>query len=120
MAELPLPPGPITNGEFIPRPPSRHDVDVLHSLRRATDEAARHAGLDRRAFLRTAGGVAASLAVYNLAACSSKPSASAPTTSTTTTAPGGSFSVPPAADLPACEAALSSQGEFIFDVHTHH
>lgn len=85
-----------------------------------TDEAAKRAGVGRRAFLRTAGGVAASLAVYNLAACSSKRSAQPASTTTTTAAPGGSFSVPPAEDLPACAEALSSQAEFIFDVHTHH
>ena len=117
---MPLPPGPITNGEFVPRPPSRHDEDVLHEMLARTDDAARRAGVDRRAFLRSAGGVAAALAVYNLAACSSKRSAQPATTTTTTTAPGGSFSVPPPEDLPACAQALTSQGEFIFDMHTHH
>jgi hypothetical protein len=87
------------------------------------DDAAKRAGVDRRAFLRGAGGVAAALAVYNLAACSSKRSAqpAVTTTSTTTTsAPGGSFSTPPPEDIPACVEALANQGEFIFDVHTHH
>lgn len=122
-SELPLPPGPITNGEFVPRPPNRHDANVLREMLAVTDEAARHAGVDRRTFLRSAGGVAAALAVYNLAACSSKKSTqSASTTSTTTTsAPGGSFSsVPPPADIQACAEALETQGEFIFDMHTHH
>jgi hypothetical protein len=77
--------------------------------------------MDRRAFLRGAGGVAAALAVYNLAACSAHGSSASPTTTaTSTTAPGGSFSVPPAPDVPACEQALATQGEFIFDMHTHH
>ncbi|HEV3226466.1 MAG TPA: amidohydrolase family protein [Acidimicrobiales bacterium] len=118
--ELPLPPGPITNGEFVPAPPSRHDVDVLREMRARADEAAARAGLDRRAFLRGAGGVAAALATYNLAACSSGGRAQSATSSATTaSAPGGSFSVPPPEDLPACAEALSGR-EFIFDVHTHH
>jgi len=90
-------------------------------MRTVTDTAARRAGFDRRAFLRGAGGVAAALTVYNLAACSKGGSRSAATsTSTTTTTSGGSFTVPPPEDVPACEKALAGQGEFIFDVHTHH
>jgi predicted TIM-barrel fold metal-dependent hydrolase len=84
-----------------------------------SDEAAKRAGVDRRVFLRGAGGVAAALAVYNLAACSSKGRAQ-PAAATTTSAPGGSFSVPPAEDVPACAQALGGEGEFIFDMHTHH
>ena len=118
--ELPLPPGPITNGEFVPAPPSRHDAEVLREMLARSDAAARRSGVDRRMFLRGAGGVAAALAVYNLAACSSKRSAQPATTVTTTSAPGGSFSVPPPEDIPACVEALANQGEFIFDVHTHH
>src|SRR5258707_861053 len=76
-------------------------------------------GVDRRAFLRSAGGVAAALATYNLVACSSKGGPSAAST-TTTSAPGGSFSSPAPEDIPACEQALGGNGEFIFDVHTHH
>src|SRR5438105_741683 len=89
-SELPLPPGPITNGEFVPRPPSAHDVDIFREMRAQTEDAAKRAGVDRRVFLRGAGGVAAALAVYNLAACSSKraPQSGAGTT-TTTSAPGG-------------------------------
>src|SRR5690349_20605684 len=83
------------------------------------DDAVRRASVDRRTFLRSAGGVAVALAAYNLAACSSKGSPHA-ASSTTTAPPGGSFSVPPPEDVPACEEALASQGEFIFDVHSHH
>ncbi len=74
--------------------------------------------MDRRAFLHTAGGVAAALAVINLGACSGgraarrKKAATAPTTS--------AFTVPEPRDVEACEQALGSQGEFVFDVHTHH
>jgi len=120
LQPLPLPPGPITNGEFVPRPPSARDVRIHAEMCDTVDRAARRAGVDRRTFLRGAGGVAAALATYNLAACSSKRAPSAATSTTTTSAPGGSFSSPAPDDVAACDAALQSQGEFIFDVHTHH
>lgn len=81
------------------------------------EQAAVRAGIDRRAFLHTAGGVAAALSVLNLAACSGGSSARA---KRTTTSRGGHFVVPPPEDVPACQEALASQGEFVFDVHTHH
>ena len=86
--------------------------------------------MDRRDFLQTAGGVAAVLAVTNLAACSSSRrldgSGSATTrspsstSSTTTSRPGGSFTVPPTPEVEACEQALGGNGQFVVDVHTHH
>ena len=36
------------------------------------------------------------------------------------TTPGGSYRTPPPEQLPECQAALGSRGEFIVDVHTHH
>jgi hypothetical protein len=92
-------------------------------MRAEIDGAAKAAAVDRRSFLHGAGAVAASLAVFNLAACSRAKTGRAATpaaSSSTSSSPGGSFVVPPPQDLPACERALSSQGEFIFDVHTHH
>ncbi len=92
--------------------------------------------MDRRQFLRSSGAVAASLATFELAACAGgsrrRPTAptttapattGAPTTSdatTTTGRPGGTFVTPAPEDVAACEHALGAQGEFIFDVHTHH
>ncbi len=115
MAPLPLPPGRVSNGEFVPGRATQHDDDLLKEIRWAVDAASRAAGMDRRRFLQSAGGVAASLAAFNLAACSrahTRPAAGAP---------GGSFAVPPTIkDVPACEHALGGQGEFIVDVHTHH
>src|SRR5205823_4709714 len=96
-----------------------HDARVLAEMVETGDRAARRAGVDRRAFLRSAGGVAAALATYNLVACSTKGGPSA-ASSTTRSAPGGSFSAPAPEDIPACEQALGGNGEFIFDVHTHH
>jgi uncharacterized protein len=130
-ARLPLGVLPATNGEYVPDPPTRHDLDVESAALLHADDAAQRAGLDRRSFLRTAGGVAAVLATIDLAACagSSKRAAPSPGSSvrststsgsTSTSRPGGSFTVPPAHDVEACEHALAGNGEFVVDVHTHH
>ncbi len=39
---------------------------------------------------------------------------------TTTAGPGGTYRTPTTEDAAACDAVLGNQGEFIFDVHTHH
>src|SRR6185503_7286195 len=107
-----------------PDPPSQHDRDVERAALALADEAAHKAGMDRRRFLQTAGGVAAVLATIDLAACSSSsPRAAPPTGSTartTTSRPGGSYTVPPTTDVVACEQALGGNGQFVVDVHTHH
>ena len=118
---LPLVPGSLSNGEYVPPPPTAHQRALRAEALRGAEEAARLAGIDRRRFLQSAGGVAAVLAAYNLGACSrggGTPRA-ASTTTTSSGAPGGTFDVPPAADVAACEAALAGT-EFVFDVHTHH
>ena len=132
LAPLALPPGPVSNGEFVPAPASERDRAIERAMRLLVDEAAQKSGLDRRRFLHTAGGVAASLAAFNLAACSTRsrsPSAGlrpapgtsgAPGETTTSAQPGGSFIVPSPNDTVACAHALGGNGEFIFDVHTHH
>lgn len=82
------------------------------------ETAARRADMDRRRFLQSSAGVAASLAVFN--ACSSgdtSPSSGRPSTSTTES--GGYFEAPVPEDVVACEDELAGE-EFIFDVHTHH
>src|SRR5947207_11942910 len=68
---LPLGVLPATNGEYVPDGPTRRDLDVASSALGYADDNARYAGMDRRRFLRTAGGVAAVLATIDLAACSS-------------------------------------------------
>jgi uncharacterized protein len=124
---LPLGVTPATNGEYVPAPPSRRDLEVERAALACADDAARALGMDRRRFLQTAGGVAAVLATIDLAACAS-PSrrASPPPSSSTTRGPsttsagaGGSYRVPPAHEVAACEHALSGD-EFVVDVHTHH
>jgi len=128
---LPLPAGPVSNGEFIPAAPTARDGAVDRGARDAIDAAARRAGVDRRTFLSGTGAIAASLAMFEAAACSpgrprpSRPSP--PTTGTrsgaalvTTPGPGGTFAPPAPEDAAACQDALGDQGELIFDVHTHH
>ena len=109
---LPLAPGPVSNGEFVPAAASVRDRDLLRAMRGAVDEAARRTGLDRRQFLQSAGGIAAGLGVFNLAACGGSAG--------TGRGAGGRFRVPPSTDIAACEHALASPSGFVFDVHTHH
>jgi predicted TIM-barrel fold metal-dependent hydrolase len=113
--DLPIPPGPVSNGEFLPREPNRRDHDLYQATLSVAEQSARHAGMDRRRFLQTAGGVAATLAVFNLAACSSGANHAARGRS-----PGGTFRVPAPSDVAACEHALATPDGFVFDVHTHH
>lgn len=123
---LPLVPGPLSNGEFLPHRPSAHDRQVRRLVLEQAAGAADRAGMDRRRFLQTSAGVAATLAAYNLAACSSEETAKAArstltsSTTVTTKGPGGTYTVPEPEDVEACDLALGDQGEFIFDVHTHH
>ena len=132
---LPLPPGPVGNGEFVPAAPTALVETTLRLIHDEVDTAAALAGMDRRRFLLSAGGVAASLAAFNLASCSTghtrssagagaptapRTSPSAPPSAPPPTTSGGTFTVPPPADVAACEHALGGTGEFIFDVHTHH
>jgi hypothetical protein len=125
---LPFRPGTVSNGEFLPPPPSARDLEVARRIVAGADAAARRTGVDRRRFLQGASGMALTLAVLNTAACGgSDPPArrsqgSSPQTTgprPTTTAPAGSFVVPDPEDAAACAAALAGD-ELIFDVHTHH
>jgi hypothetical protein len=125
---LPFLPAEVSNGEFVPRPPTAHDRAVIReTLARAADAADR-GGMDRRRFLQSAGGMAAMLGTINLAACASGAgdrrtvgrSTSTSASEGTTGVPGGTYEVPEAEDAAACDEALGGRGEFIFDVHTHH
>ena len=121
---LPLRPGPASNGEFVPAARSARDIVVERAALARVAEAADGVGVDRRRFLQTSGAVAAVLATYNLAACSAGSGDAAAPSSSTSRAPattaGGSFQVPEPEDVEACDRALGTQGEFVFDVHTHH
>jgi len=135
---MPLPFWPIelSNGEFIPRNPRTHELAAIDEIRRRADRVASRTGLDRRRFLGRAGGMVVVLGVLNGCASSgesgppsptstSSSSSSSTTSTTASTLPpsttGGEFEVPAEPeDEEACESILGDQGEFIFDVHTHH
>src|SRR5262245_5721483 len=112
---LPLLPGEVGNGEFLPAPPTARDRAMAVAIVEGADAAARRLGRSRRSFLQSAGGVALSLAVFQ--ACSSDAARTARRTTSTT---GGRFAVPDPLDAEACESVLGSAGELIVDVHTHH
>ncbi len=113
---LPLIPGEVSNGEFVPRPPTPRDARVSAEILAEADRIARRTGRTRRSFLQSAGGVALTLGVLN--ACSGSGSERAARSTTTST--GGRFVVPDPEDEAACAAALGGTGELIVDVHTHH
>ncbi len=115
--QLPLPAGPVSNGEFVPGAERARDRAVNRLIQESIDGASRRVGLDRRRFLQGAGAVAASLAVFELAGCASPPASHPQAGSTRGT--GGRFRVPPPEDTAACQQALTGS-EFILDVHTHH
>ncbi len=143
---LPFRPGEVSNGEFVPAAATARDREIVRATLRRAEQAADRLGMDRRRFLQTTGGMAAMLAAVNLSACAASSSSgsasstssnapgsgggggyggtSAPvpgsTSATTGPVPGGTFEVPAPEDTAACDAALGPQGEFIFDVHTHH
>src|SRR5688572_12990614 len=54
---LPLVPGSLSNGEYVPPPPTRHQRALREEALRGAEDAARLAGVDRRRFLQSAGGV---------------------------------------------------------------
>lgn len=130
-APLPFRPGPVSNGEFVPREPTGRDREAARLIVARADAAARRTGLDRRRFLQSASGMAVTLGVLNLVGCGgdddprSAPSTTTPSSTTrppatsTSTAPAGSYAEPDPEDVEACEEVLGGD-EFIFDVHTHH
>jgi uncharacterized protein len=116
---LPFTVGPVSNGEFLPAAASRGDVRLARAAIERASAAADALNLDRRAFLQTAGGMAALLGVINVAACDAANSR-AVGSGRASARPGGSYRVPAPESLPECTSALGGHGEFIFDVHTHH
>lgn len=118
---LPLSSAPVSNGEFIPDPPTPIDAEIEKATLDLVDAAARRRNVDRREFLQTAGGVVAALTVLNACSGGSKSGRSPERRGTSTVSPSsGGFTVPPTENVEACARELGNQGEFIFDVHTHH
>jgi predicted TIM-barrel fold metal-dependent hydrolase len=115
---LPVVPGPVSNGEFLPAAVGPADVRLARAVLDRAARAADALAMDRRLFLQTAGGMAALLSTINLAACTSQARSQA--SGKPSGKPGGSYRTPPPEQLPECRAALGNRGEFIVDVHTHH
>jgi hypothetical protein len=113
---LPLVPGEVSNGEFVPRSPTPRDRFIAREVLSRADDISRRTGVSRRGFLQSAGGMALTLGVLN--ACSGGGDDARRAGPTTTS--GGRFEVPDPHDAPACAAALGGSGELIVDVHTHH
>jgi uncharacterized protein len=121
-APLPLRPGPVSNGEFVPAAATETDAWIARETLNQAETIADRLGMDRRRFLQSAGGMAALLTALNVAACSSaarRAKAAGGGPLAPSSSPGGSFATPSPSDIEACEHALGG-GEFIFDVHTHH
>ncbi len=63
-APLPLQPGPVSNGEFVPAPASETDAWIARETLKQAETIANRLGMDRRRFLQSAGGVAALLTTF--------------------------------------------------------
>jgi uncharacterized protein len=116
---LPLPCGPVSNGEFVPGGATSRERSVDDLVRSTIAQSARELAIDRRRFLQTSGAVAASLAAFGLAGCSAS-TGSVRSSGPRPRGPGGTYRTPNPTDAAACAEVLASNGEFIFDVHTHH
>jgi len=101
-ASLPLPAGPVSNGEFVPAASGARARATNVLVRSVVDDAARRLGVDRRRFLQSAGAIAASLAAFELSGCSGAVS-STRTPHTARGGQGGTFTTPSPLDTAACQ-----------------
>lgn len=106
----------MSNGEYVPPAATPRDRAMEAAVLARVEVAARRSGIDRRRFLQSSAGIAASLLVFN--GCSDS-SSSAGSSTTAARSSGGSFDAPEPEDVVECDRALGGD-EFIFDVHTHH
>jgi predicted TIM-barrel fold metal-dependent hydrolase len=111
---LPFTPGQASNGEFVPRAPTRQHLAAGALALEMGEQIAHAQGVDRRRFLMGMGGIAVTLTAINLVGCDSKDKKTLPPGVTA----GATYEVPPDGDPSAC-AELTGD-EFIFDVQTHH
>ena len=104
---LPIKIDSASNGEYMPRPLQPLEQAANAEAQRCVGEAARKAGLQRRAFLKTCAGSAATLLAFNAVYARAGVS-------------GGAFDIPAEAafDAELAQAALGGD-EFIFDIQTH-
>ena len=117
---LPVAPGELSNGEFVPRPASATDRRVAQAMYDRSAAAAERSGVDRRRFLQGAGGLAASLSVLNACSSGSGRAGSTTTTGPTVAPTTSGYVVPPPEEAAECERRLGDRGELIVDIHTHH
>jgi predicted TIM-barrel fold metal-dependent hydrolase len=98
---LPIPTQVVSNEEFYPLPQTAEQKAVEHHLLEMAGRNARRLGVDRRAFLRTACGMATAFAAMNKVF-------------------GDFFTVHAAETLEPQAAQEAKADYFIFDVQTHH
>jgi hypothetical protein len=105
--------GSASNGEYAPRAPSALVSEAARRVAAQADHHARRDGIDRRAFLRSSMGAAATL--FALAACSEEERGAGDP-------PAGTFDLPPEATTEtsaAAEILAPFEGEVVVDVQTH-
>ncbi len=61
----PIPTQMVSNGEYMPAPQTKKQKQVEERIKELSEHASRRLGMDRRRFLRTTGGMAASLLAMN-------------------------------------------------------
>lgn len=121
---LPIKLGPVSNGEFLPRPATPLVRETVRRTQQEAERVSARLGMSRRRFLSTLSGSALTLAT--LSACSSEQNAASTTSAAPTsggpptTGPGGTFSIPETAITePEAAAEVLAGEEFVFDVQGH-
>ncbi len=116
---LPLPAGPVSNGEFVPASPDSRALATNELIRSVVDDTAKRLGSTAAAFCRAPG------PWPHRWRHSSWPGArdlrlQHDHRRTTNRGRGGTYLTPSPLDTAGCQQALMSKGEFIVDAHTHH
>lgn len=104
--------GSASNGEYSPRPPSAVEREAARRVASHADDLRRRGGIDRRQFLRSSMGTAATL--FFLGACRDESGGEEPA--------AGTFTVPEEATTStaaATETTAPFDGEVVVDVQTH-
>jgi len=110
--ELPIDVLPVSNGEFIPPPPEREQIQIMALANEYSEDMRRKFGMSRRQFVRTAAAYGLGLAAINQIRDTTWGHFDAKADGTKTTH---------ACDLEFPNAQLNNlPGEFIFDVQSHH
>ena len=108
-SDLPIPFGPVSNGEFDPPPVADHVREAIRRTEQLADDTSRRLRVPRRDFLRSVCGAAAALLV--LGACRDESGGERS---------GGRYAVPEdAVTDPDAARSVIGGDEFVFDVQTH-